>query len=103
VFRAETLAQMAAVACALERCRLAKGAYPEKLEELSPAFLPQPPLDPMNGQPYHYRRTADGWFEFYSVGLNGQDDQGALGSKRAEEQADWRWPVPTRPEPANLF
>jgi hypothetical protein len=102
-FRAETLARMATVACALERCRLARGVYPEKLEELSPAFLPQPPLDLMNRQPYHYHRTDDGWFEFYSVGLNGVDDQGALGSNRVEEQKDWRWPVPTRPEQTNLF
>ena len=102
-FRAETLAQMAAVACALERYRLAKGGYPEKIEELSPAFLAQAPMDPMNRQPYHYRRTDDGWFELYSVALNGKDDGGALGSKKPEEQEDWPWPVPTRPEMVNLF
>lgn len=95
--------QMAAVACALERYRLAKGTFPGKLEELAPAYLAEPPLDPMNRQPYRYHRTDDGWFELYSAGLNGQDDQGSLESKRPEEQADWRWPVPSRPEKINLF
>jgi hypothetical protein len=57
----------------------------------------------MNRQPYHYRRTDDGWFELYSVALNGKDDGGALGSKKPEEQEDWPWPVPTRPELVNLF
>jgi hypothetical protein len=102
-FRSETLMQMAAIACALERYRLTKGVFPEKLDELAPAYLPQAPLDPMNRQPYHYQRTDDGWFEFYSVALNGQDDSGSLESKRPEEQADWRWPVPSRPEKINLF
>ena len=102
-FRSETLMQMAAVACALERYRLAKGTFPGKLEELAPAYLAEPPLDPMNRQPYRYHRTDDGWFELYSAGLNGLDDPGSLESKRPEEQADWRWPVPSRPEKINLF
>ena len=70
---------MARVAIALERYRLAHGEYPESLDALAPQLLKQLPHDIINGQPLHYRRTADGQFVLYSVGWNETDDGGVVG------------------------
>jgi hypothetical protein len=103
--RAQTILQMAVVACALERYHLRHGAFPEKLDELAPAFLPKPPVDPMTLQPFHYQRTDDGWFQLYSVGADGKDDGGVfmVKTQKGTGEKDWPWPVPTRPERYRLF
>jgi hypothetical protein len=101
--RAQTIAKMAAVACALERYHVKQSVFPEKLDELVPAFLAAPPLDPMNNQPFHYDRTDDGWFQLYSVGPNAQDDGGFFKAKTLDQEKDWPWPVPSRPEKFVLF
>jgi hypothetical protein len=104
--KSQTVARLAMVACALERYHLKQNVYPEKLDDLVPAFLPAPPLDPMNNQPFHYHRTDDGWFQLYSVGLNGQDDGGVFMVKKSgnkQEELDWPWPVPSRPERYRVF
>ena len=92
-----TTLQLTTLACALERCRLAEGAYPETLASLVPRYVSALPHDVMNGEPLHYRRTADGKFLLYSVATNGTDDGGAIGEKKQDAtQLDWawRWPVP---------
>jgi hypothetical protein len=66
----------ARLACALERCRLAHGAYPTALDELAPAFIAEVPHDVMNGEPYRYRLQPDGTFLLYSVGWDQKDDGG---------------------------
>ena len=48
------------IACALERFRLGRRAYPESLRELVPDFLPVLPPDRIAGQSLRYRRTEDG-------------------------------------------
>lgn len=103
--RVQTVVQLAIVACALERYRLAHGEFPERLDQLAPRFSPSVPLDPMINQPFHYTRTDDGWFQLYSVGLNGTDDGGVMfsGEKGDKEEKDWPWPVPTRPMHPRLF
>ena len=91
-----TALQLSALACALERCRLAEGAYPETLASLVPRYVSTLPHDVMTGEPLHYRRTADGKFLLYSVATNGTDDGGAIGEKKNDAtQLDWawRWPV----------
>lgn len=102
--QAQAFTQLAAVACALERHRLARGRYPESLAALAPEFGPLPP-DPMSGQPFRYERTADGRFRLWSIGWNGKDDGGtvALTGKPTStsrnidfEQGDWVWPVPAQ-------
>src|SRR5262249_54922795 len=45
------------VLLALERYRLDKGAWPAKLEELTPKLLKKVPLDPFDGKPLRYRRV----------------------------------------------
>lgn len=97
--RGQTCANLARVACALERYRLANGSYPEKLDALTPQFLAQLPHDVINGQPLKYRRTDDGRFILYSVGWNETDDGGQVGltSKGNVDwgKGDWVWRYPT--------
>jgi tetratricopeptide (TPR) repeat protein len=92
---------LARVACALERYRLAHGGYPETLDTLAPQFIAKLPHDIINGQPLHYRRTKDGNFVLYSVGLNEKDDGGEVvirkgGSAVDQEQGDWVWQYPPK-------
>lgn len=91
---------LARVACALERYRLAHGQYPEILDALAPQFIGKLPHDIINGQPLHYRRTVDGNFILYSVGWNEKDDGGQVvltenGSVN-REQGDWVWQYPAK-------
>ena len=92
----QATADLAAIACALERHHLATGAYPETLSALSPRFIQQIPVDRIGGEPLRYRRTPDGLFTLYSVGWNQTDDDGAPGffaSGRGPEtkEGDWVW------------
>jgi hypothetical protein len=92
---------LARVACALERYWLAHGEYPEMLDTLAPQFIAKLPHDIINGQPLHYRRTEDGNFVLYSVGLNEKDDGGEVvirkgGSAVDQEQGDWVWQYPPK-------
>jgi hypothetical protein len=103
--RSQTAVKLALAAIALERYRVAHGDFPEKLEQLVPQFLAAVPQDPMAQQPFHYKRTDDGWFLLYSVGPDGKDDGGVMrsGNPRDKEDKDWPWPVPVRPEAQSLF
>jgi hypothetical protein len=86
---------LATVACALERYRLAHGEYPETLEALVPQFASKIPPDVIAGTPLKYHRTGNGQFVLYSVGWNGTDDGGAVVLKKSGsvdlEQGDWVW------------
>jgi len=94
----QTQVDQAAIACALERYRLAHGQFPETLDALAPQFMAKLPHDIINGQPLHYRRTADGQFTLYSVGWNQKDDNGTLvldkDGQVDQEQGDWIWRQP---------
>jgi hypothetical protein len=101
---------LARVACALERYRLAHGDYPATLDELSPQFIAKVPHDIIGGQPsqgsgpasqpLHYRRTDSGQFVLYSVGWNGTDDDGQVVLTKAglvnREEGDWVWQYPLK-------
>ena len=50
-------------------------AYPDALDELSPDYLIEIPLDPFLDAPFHYQRTESG-YQLYSVGNNMTDDGG---------------------------
>jgi len=90
---------LARVACALERHRLAHGQYPETLGALAPQLIDKLPHDLINGEPLRYRRTGEGRFVLYSVGWNEKDDGGIV-SLRADSgrvdinQGDWVWKYP---------
>lgn len=93
----QSTVDMARVACALERCRLEQGSYPETLDALAPSFIASLPHDVIGGQPLKYRRTDDGRFALYSVGWNGTDDGGKVVLKKNSKvsidyaQGDWVW------------
>lgn len=75
---AQTEAVLAATAIALKRHQLRHGELPVELGQLVPEIMPRVPLDPMDQQPFRYRRGNDGNFLLYSVGANGVDDGGSL-------------------------
>jgi hypothetical protein len=90
------------IACALERYRLAHGAYPGSLDALVPTCIDALPCDPINGQAYHYRIRSDGTFLLYSVDWNQKDDGGTsslslLRSAKPGDSSpgngDWVWPT----------
>jgi hypothetical protein len=98
--RGQVFADLARVACALERCRLANGQFPDTLDALVPKFIESLPRDVINGQPLKYRRTDDGQFILYSVGWNETDDGGTVGLNKYGnwdgKQGDWVWRYPAR-------
>ena len=60
---------------ALRQFWLAEQDYPETLDELTPRYLTELPLDPFSGASLNYRRLPDG-YQLYSVGENRIDDGG---------------------------
>jgi len=94
---AQCWVDMARVACALQRYRLAQDEYPETLDVLSPKFIETVPHDVIGGQPLKYHRTADGKFSLYSVGWNGTEDGGVVVFRTPTkltidyDKGDWVW------------
>jgi hypothetical protein len=99
----QTTLDQAALACALERYRLAHGEYPESLAALKPQFVREIPHDIITGEALHYSRIENNKFVLYSVGWNEKDDQGAsapaTGGNAARKTGDWVWSP--APPPAN--
>jgi hypothetical protein len=107
----ESRRRLLLTAIALERFRVRRGAYPESLDLLIPELLSSVPLDFMDGQPLRYRRTEDGHFLLYSIGVDCIDDGGndrASGSstplkpggpwlRPPFEAPDIIWPRPASP------
>jgi hypothetical protein len=102
---AQTAADQAAIACALERYRLANGQFPDTLDALPPQFISQLPRDVINGEPYKYRLTKDGQFVLYSGGWNEKDDGSMPGNEDSlgkfiknlfdGKGGDWVWQYPS--------
>jgi hypothetical protein len=92
---AQTAVDTAAIACALERYRLAHEHLPDSLEKLSPEFTSALPNDIVSGKPLHYRLDADGHYVLYSIGWNQKDDDGQLlynkGGEPDQKEGDWVW------------
>jgi hypothetical protein len=63
------------VAFALAAYRSDAGQYPAQLDELVPKYLPELPPDVFSTNPLQYRPTENGYL-FYSVGVNGKDEEG---------------------------
>jgi hypothetical protein len=97
---AQTSVDLARVAIALERYRLARGEYPESLDVLGPQFIDKVPHDVIGGQQLKYRREANGQFTLYSVGWNETDDGGVVVFKKGStpevdtDKGDWVWRYP---------
>ena len=88
----------AVLACALERFRLKQGRFPERLEELTPAYLDRIPPDLIKGGALHYQRPDPQRFVLYSIGWNGVDDGGTPGLNDHQRldptTGDWVWRTP---------
>lgn len=98
----QTTVDLATVACALERHRLATGQYPEQLDLLVPRFIAKIPTDIINGELLKYRREPDGTFVLYSVGWNETDDGGEVHVRKSGDapdpnQGDWVWRYQAKP------
>ncbi len=97
---AQVATDQAILACALERYRLANGQFPDTLDALMPQFVSLLPHDVITGEPYKYRRTADGQFVLYSVGWNEKDDGGIPGKTLFDDkEGDWVWLYPAQSTP----
>ena len=102
--RAQSSVDLARIACALERYRLAHGGFPESLDPLTPQFIEKIPHDVIGGQPLHYHRTDDGQFVLYSIGWNEKDDGGIVALTKGREteyntdyeNGDWVWRYPAK-------
>jgi len=86
--------RQAAVACALERYRLAHGDWPQKLEDMT-QLMTEIPRDVVDGKPLKYERLGNDQFTLYSVGWNEIDDGGEVVLNRDSsldiEEGDWVW------------
>jgi hypothetical protein len=93
--RAQASTDLARIACALERYRLANGQFPDDLSKLAPKFIEKLPPDVIGGQPLKYRRSDDGNFVLYSVGWNESDDGGRVELTKQggvdAHKGDWVW------------
>jgi hypothetical protein len=89
---------LAGVACALERFRIANGNYPQALDAVTPRFIDVLPHDLINGQPLHYRLTDPGHFVLYSIGWANKDDGGKVHQSiiplNDVRNGNWVWRYP---------
>jgi hypothetical protein len=67
--------RLAQVALAVEAYRQKQHRLPERLDELTPAFLPAIPLDSFDGQPLRFKRDGND-VGLYSIGPDDIDDGG---------------------------
>ena len=80
------------LAIAVERCRMARGEYPERLAELVPDFIAALPVDTYSSQSLIYRRKDGGTFFLYGVGKDRTDEDGKIDPKKSEhKQPDDVW------------
>jgi hypothetical protein len=113
---AESRRRIILTAIALERFRSRRGSYPDALRELAPGFLRDSTVDFMDGQPLRYRRTDDGSFVLYSVGLDCVDHGGEMPRQRprrspyegsldygAARETDLVWPRPASGDEVERF
>ena len=91
--------QLVQVALALAAHKAEKGKFPEKLADLSPAYIKAVPSDEFTGLPLKYSRTEAGYL-LYSVGPNRIDDGGVEDLKAKPEKDDIAISVPLSPQPA---
>ena len=97
-FDTHTLSLLSEVAFAIANFQSQHGRLPESLDELTPEFIQQAPIDP-------YQQTAfkficrDGGFIVYSVGPDGVDNGGReVNEVEKNEEYDIRLAVKIRPE-----
>ena len=111
--RLEASRRLVIAAIALKRFQLSHGAWPGKLGDLVPAYLPSVPVDPYDGAPLKYHPNEDGTCALYSVGEDGKDDGGDPTNDPASASGyiywfgphvrDWVWPQPASAAEVKFF
>lgn len=94
--RAQLLAARTAVA--VERYRLAQGVMPAALADLVPAYLPEVPIDPFNGEPLRFA-MSDVAYAIFSVDDDGIACAEPLDVVRGDERSMIRVMVLKSPKP----
>jgi hypothetical protein len=74
-YRTEQIQRNLHLAFALAAYKADHGAYPPKLADLAPKYLPKVPDDIFSGKALIYRPSENGYL-LYSVGANGKDEGG---------------------------
>lgn len=95
----ETARELVIAAIALKRYELKHGRKATNLQMLVPDLLKELPRDYMDGRVLRYHLNPEGTFLLYSVGEDGQDDQGDPNPAKGESKAwsngrDFVWPQP---------
>lgn len=96
-------------AIALKRFQLRHGAYPAALSELVPEYVVQVPTDPIDGRPLRYRLRGDGAYLLYSVGEDGEDNNGDPAAPPDTPKQQWVrgrdavWPMPASAEEIRAY
>ena len=85
--RTKTALRIAYTALALERFNLAKGRWPDKLDELVPQYLSAVPLDPFDGAPLRLASKGSAII-VYSVSQDKVDHGGVLLSNPTSPGSD---------------
>lgn len=92
--RAQQTQDNVIVAFALACSQREHGHYPKELTALAPKYLEHVSLDLFSGKPLVYRPSENGYL-LYSVGVNGQDDQGQSCDDQPEgDDLSIRMPLP---------
>jgi hypothetical protein len=90
----QVTADEAALACALERYRLAHGKLPEALGALVPKFISKLPHDVLTGGPLKYERVNDSDFVLSSVGWAASSSDSRFPSEiriSSDRPGEWVW------------
>ena len=82
----QSAVNQAVIACTLERYRLARGTYPDSLDQLVPGFLVEIPRDTSRGKPMFYE-PPEGALP-YVLRSGGYDERIQAGSAASD---DWVW------------
>ena len=92
--RSEQVHRNLRIAFALAAYHSDNNRYPAKLNDLAPKYLAAVPDDLFSGKPLIYRVTDKGYL-FYSVGINGKDEEGrSLDDDPAGDDLPVRMPLP---------
>jgi len=87
--RVEAMRTTLHAALAVERFRLTEERLPASLEELVPTYLdalPRDPMAPEEGSTLLYRQLSPAEYTVYSVGSNGEDNEGSVDPVQAGER-----------------
>lgn len=88
LMQVETVARLRVTqaAIAVERYRIARNNFPDRLDEAVPEYLSAVPVDPFVSKPVVYRKLANG-FAVYSTGSDRKDNGGTEATPRNQGRA----------------